>query len=363
MRGSDPDAALSIYKQAVAVKCRSQAPVAGASLDRTALRKFNDAMAGNKVEALVCFSCGGIHPYVEEVEAQGDIRWRQLLERDAASGQLSFLGQPLEKIRELLGLQVYLDRYNKVGSRPLEETAEDAPKLTDREDFRHWTAKLPGPAGGALLCCPEDWAEAAIGASSPDQDCVCERCPQNAPEKTLCEACRAPVCGDCAAHLERGRLPPLSYANDMWTGYGLERIYKEQVTAIELVCAAPYLTSMILMSMENRRKRGAEDPSVFDEKAHMARHRFGARGNVITFPLPMEELLQKLREPNPEHDDLSVPRSGHQLAQMFRVILKTNKHGRSTEEELKTLIHQATVRREARASARLGSSRFLARWW
>ena len=146
-------------------------------------------------------------------------------------------------------------------------------------------------------------------------------------------------------------------------GYGLERIYKEQATAIELVCAAPYLTSMILMSMENRRKRGAEDPSVFDEKAHMARHRFGARGNVITFPLPMEELLQKLREPNPEHDDLSVPRSGHQLAQMFRVILKTNKHGRNTEEELKTLIHQATVRREARASARLGSSRFLARWW
>ena len=100
----------------------------------------------------------------------------------------------------------------------------------------------------------------------------------------------APLCSDCAAHLERGRLPPLSYANDLWTGYGLERIYKEQVTAIELVRAAPYLTSMIPMSMENRRKWAAEDPSVFNETAHMARHRFGARGNLITFPLPVEEL-------------------------------------------------------------------------
>ena len=148
LRGNDPDALLSIYKQAVAVKCRSQAPVVGASLDRAALGKLSDAMAGNKVEAR--FSCGGIHPYVEEVEAQGEVRWRNLLERDGTSGQLSFLGrQPLE-----------------------------------------------------------------MPPSSPTG-------------RTLCEACRAPLCSDCAAHLERGRLPPLSHANDMWTGYGLERIYKE----------------------------------------------------------------------------------------------------------------------------------------
>ena len=109
------------------------------------------------------------------------------------------------------------------------------------------------------------------------------------------------------------------------------------MAAIQLVCAAPYLTSMILMSMENRRKRAA---GVFDEKAHMARHRFGARGNLITFPLPVEELLQKLSEPSPEHDDLVVSRSGHQLGKMFRVVLNTSKHGRSSE---------ATVRRENRA--------------
>lgn len=162
----------------------------------------------------------------------------------------------------------------------------------------------------------------------------------------LCEQCRLPICKDCAEHLKAGRLPPLSYANDMWTGYGLEMIYKKQVTALELACASPCLTSMILLSMEGKYRREA---TVFDEKAHMARHRYGARGNVITFPLPVEELLQKLAEQigKGEEGGESVPRGGKQLADVFRVILKTNKQGKTTDEELKTLIHQGTVRRQA----------------
>ena len=168
--------------------------------------------------------------------------------------------------------------------------------------------------------------------------------------KVLCEKCWLPICKDCKEHLIMGKLPPLSYANDMWTGYGLERIYRQQVTAMELACASPCLTSMILLSMEGRFRREA---TVFDEKAHMARHRYGARGNVITFPLPVEDLLQKLitahvTEHAEEEEDQSVPRSGEQLADVFRVILKTNKQGKTTEEEVKTLIHQATVRRQAR---------------
>ena len=155
-------------------------------------------------------------------------------------------------------------------------------------------------------------------------------------------------------HLKAGRLPPLSYANDMWTGYGLERIYREQVTAMELACASPCLTSMILLSMEGKYRREA---TVFDEEAHMARHRYGARGNAITFPLPVEELLQKLAEHTEQEGDEgeSVPRSGKQLADVFRVILKTNKHGKTTDEELKTLIHQGIVRRQAGSLKKKGS--------
>ena len=96
----------------------------------------------------------------------------------------------------------------------------------------------------------------------------------------------------------------------------------------------------------------------------MARHRFGARGNVITFPLPVEDLLEKLAGNLPEGDD-AVPRSGQQLGQMFRVVLKTNKLGRGSDEELKTLIHQAVVRRQAWLSNAVPSPEppSIGRWW
>ena len=149
LRGTAPDALISVYNEAISVKGRQQAPVAGASLDRTALRTLTKAMQGNKVEALICFCCGNIHPYVDEVADKGDIKWHQPVQRSDATGELLFLDQPLKKIRKLLGLQVYLDRYNAV------EPRQDV-RLTDHESFEEWQIKLPDLDDGALLCCPED---------------------------------------------------------------------------------------------------------------------------------------------------------------------------------------------------------------
>ena len=134
----------------------------------------------------------------------------------------------------------------------------------------------------------------------------------------------------------------------MWTGFGLKRIYEQKVTVIEMICASPCLISLILMSMESKHRQEPNN-AVFNEEAHMARHRYGARGNVITFPLPMEALLQQLVEHTSASDagESQVPRSCKQLGEIFRVVLKTNKAGKTTEDEIKTLIHQATVRRQA----------------
>lgn len=191
------------------------------------------------------------------------------------------------------------------------------------------------------------------------QDHRCQSHPTHVDEKVLCRDCEVPFCNQCREHLSKGKLPPLSYANDMWTGYGLELIYQKEVTAMELLCASPCLTSMILMSMEARHNNAPEAPAkgaatpAFDEKAHMARHRFGARGNLITFPLPIEDMVAALQEHNAP-EDLSdpgyIPRSGAALGDFVRVILKTNKEGQTTDAEIKTLIHQATVRRQAQGS-------------
>ena len=149
VRGGAQDALLSIYNAAISSKCRRAAPLAGASIDRTALRSFNQALAGEKVQELICWSCGCCHPYVEEVGDQGPIQWHKPLACTPKNedNAFQFLGQPLDKIKELLGMDAYLEKYNLIG--------ENGAKLTDNESFATWQMHLPEPHGGALLCCPE----------------------------------------------------------------------------------------------------------------------------------------------------------------------------------------------------------------
>lgn len=96
--------------------------------------------------------------------------------------------------------------------------------------------------------------------------------------------------------------------------------------------------------------RHRHEASAMDQTAHMAHHRFGARGNALTFPLPWEGILQALQQQTgaEEAHHVVLPRTGSELAPIVRILLKTNKHGKTSEEEVKSLIHQAIVRRQAR---------------
>ena len=141
----------------------------------------------------------------------------------------------------------------------------------------------------------------------------------------------------------------------MWTGYAPQRLVEQEVTIMEAICACPCITTLVCMTMEARYedniKQGAREAEPLNSKAQMARHRFGARGNALTFPLPLEELFRALQDHATEVDGqqpLQLPRVGKELEHVVRVLLKTNQEGATTEQEIKTLIHQALVRREAR---------------
>ena len=145
------DAHLSAYSEAIACRCRSQAPLAGASLDRRALLNFVGAMAADRVEALVCFSCACIHTYLQDLPFEKQrIRWHRPV-TGASIGRPAFLGLPFQQAAELIGLATYLGKYDALSA-----TAN----LTEHEAFEHWSIQLPaaGSDGGnqKLLCCPED---------------------------------------------------------------------------------------------------------------------------------------------------------------------------------------------------------------
>ncbi|CAE7459445.1 pfh1, partial [Symbiodinium microadriaticum] len=279
--------------------------------------------AGEAAEALICFSCACIHTRVAETEDAGNIKWHRPLQRAAGATSATFLGRPLSEIANILGLDSFLEKYDRL---------EGDLKLTTFEDFAHWRVRLPSNDGGEdghlLLCCPEDHR--------------CAAHPQHVAEGCLCEECEVPLCSECYQQLKAGKLPPLSLCNDMWTGYAPERLYAENVTVMEMICASPCVTTLICMSMEARYRSDSssldEKVHPLDEKVHMARHRLGARGNALTFPLPWEDLLRKLQAHHGLLDSEAIgeastqlPRSGPALGEVVRVLLKTNKTGKTSD--------------------------------
>ena len=166
-----------------------------------------------------------------------------------------------------------------------------------------------------------------------------------------------PICSKCKASLSKGKLPALALANDMFTGYVPRSLVDQRVTVMEAICACPCITTLVCMVMEaryeNNVRQEAQEAEPLNANAHMARHRFGARGNALTFPLPLEDLflaLQDHRQELTQGQPLKLPRVGTELANVARVMLKTNKEGATSEKDIKTLIHQAIVRREAGSS-------------
>ena len=154
LRGDADDAYLSIYNEAIATKCRAQAPLAGSSLDRKALKSFAEACQGNRVEALVCFVCACTYAYVQEMseEGKGDIHWVQPVQTNLdADDEFQFLQRSADDAGELLSLRTFLGRYGKI--------SDAGPSLQDHENFDDWCLNWPSnafPAGRKILCCPED---------------------------------------------------------------------------------------------------------------------------------------------------------------------------------------------------------------
>eukprot|EP00435_Cladocopium_sp_Y103_P014631 s5512_g3.t1 len=241
-----------------------------------------------------------------------------------------FLQPPVHETADILGLDAFLEHYDQL--------SEEGRRLSNHESFEQWSVSLPG--GSKILCCPED----------RDKDHRCRRHPGHVHDRQLCEGCEVPLCQKCQEKLEQGKLPPLSLANDMWTGYAPQRLVEQQVTVMEAICTCPCITTLICMTMEARYedniKQGAREAEPLNSKAQMARHRFGARGNALTFPLPLEELFRALQDHAVdvnEQQPLQLPRVGKELEHVVRVLLKTNKEGATNEQEIKTLIHQALV--------------------
>ena len=110
--------------------------------------------------------------------------------------------------------------------------------------------------------------------------------------------------------MSRKRRPREALTNDMWTAYVPRIIHEKKVTVLELICASTCLTSLIVMSLEER--HGGQH--LFQEAAHMLQHRVGARGNATCFLMPWQNILSSLADLEAAHSKgPDLPRIGSEL--------------------------------------------------
>ena len=141
-------------------------------------------------------------------------------------------------------------------------------------------------------------------------------------------------------------MPPFCLGNDMMVFFAPRELYTLGVTVMEMLCASVCITSMICFTLEMKyRTQQAHGTSAhpYDWSVHMARHRMGSRGNVTSFPLPWEALLQTLRKGDDNSAPPELPWVGAELADKVSILLTTNDD--NDPKAAAQLIHQAHVRR------------------
>ena len=145
------------------------------------------------------------------------------------------------------------------------------------------------------------------------------------------------------SHRGIATMPPAALVNDLMIFYAPRELYAKSVTMMEMICASTCFTSMVCFSLEAKHR----NVRALDTEVHMSRHRMGARGNAVPFPLPWEELLLQMQgdgEGGQDGEAPDLPHVGATLSNMVSVLLKTSEE--DDPQSMASFIHQAHVRRD-----------------
>ena len=321
---------LSAYNESIAMKIRQGAPLDTYSIDRRAILNYSKAAADDQIYMPICFSCARRFPYMASLDKPGEkgkneIRWHKALcyEKNVAN----FFSMDPQRCADIFGLDVYIQRYGHL---------QGFPDMRQHiAEFDDWQLIVPfAERPLSILCCPED----RCCKSQHSHKCLAS--------KTLCKDCEIPMCRYCefaVMNPNGAQMPLAALINDLMIFYAPSILYEKKVTMMEMICASVCLTTMISFTLE-KKYRGKEQ-RLLDQSVHMQRHTIGTRGNATSFPMPWQEILKMLQDVDQSceaTDPIDLPHTGEKLFSWVQVLLKTS--GDDGEDDMKGLVHQATVR-------------------
>ena len=132
----------------------------------------------------------------------------------------------------------------------------------------------------------------------------------------MCSGCRIPICNDCYRFAGKKAKIPKALANDQFISYAHPFIVKENVTWLEATIAAPVFSGLITYYIEGDQ---SDRHNLMQVEFGKADKSWGVRGNIFSFLLPWNKVLQQLFEKIEDGDLSEWPLAPNIARQIVRV--------------------------------------------
>jgi hypothetical protein len=318
---------VDFYTHAIGLEEEDSMPMVGHTLSRRCERLFQQQYTDEKLQSLVCFSCARVLPYDESDRAR-PVRWHQAFK----DGKLC--GMDRRATLATIGFNAYQAKYVPAATGDVEG---DACRIELLRQLKSWTALVPFRAGDAplrILCCLEDRVCSAGRAHSGG---------------SLCRYCNVPVCTHCAAAFDKGELPAMALANDLFiaghddpvTNY----IYEKRVTVIEMLAASPVHPAVLSYELDMHDRQTTVGSKVWNRPVCDLGF-LGASGNVTGFMLPWERvfsLLKSTLSESPTDPRVELPRTGGQLHDVVQLVLRCQQGWRDSDDTREQVLKKLIV--------------------
>ncbi len=109
---------------------------------------------------------------------------------------------------------------------------------------------------------------------------------------------------------------PMALTNNNFIGYVFPTIVKYKVKWIEAAAAAPFFTSMICFYIDG------DKGHLMEEELFNPQHRHAVRGNVFSYQMPWEKIIERLEATTKDKELALLPHDPEKLAHMVRLHLR-----------------------------------------
>ena len=286
--------AFTLLNQAYMQRERKCCPRVGIATDRRCLSHLGEVFFEENVEVLMCFICGCKHVHHKGFDKFGV---------PVQKGTIAYRSDVDVILRRILCGSSHKQSwdYNLSWKRFKATFGEAVQRDTFlREGVFEWKRRVL-ERNDEAVCCPEDVL----------QTTTCQH-----GEDTVCSRCHIPICNECWRLAKKNRKIPKALANDNFISYAHPFIVAENVTWLEATIAAPVFSGLITYYIEGEQ---SDRHNLMQVPVGHAQKSWGVRGNLFSFLLPWDKVLQQLFEKIEDGDLSEWPLAPNIARQIVRV--------------------------------------------